>query len=259
MENSKILEMCKNGTCFKVNAHSSIFNYFWEKLYIGWEESTFTIFDRFLNSKSSYLDVGAWIGPTILYCAQKADHVYAIEPDPVAYQELTRNLQLNPSVASKVTCINSALTTRSGTKRLYIREFMGDSSSSIIPTLSDKNFTKVNGITIDELNFLKNITFIKMDIEAGEYLLIPAMREYLEKIRPTLYLSLHPQFLKESVNLNKNKDSYSESKVLKLTKKLLESLDFYKYIYDSNGNIVDSNIIIKERSFSSFLFTDEYW
>jgi hypothetical protein len=101
MQNYKTREMCKNGTCFIVNAQSSLFQYFWEKLYANWEESTFTIFDRFLNTNSSYLDVGAWIGPTILYGAQKAEHVYAIEPDPVAYQELTRNLQLNPSLTSK--------------------------------------------------------------------------------------------------------------------------------------------------------------
>lgn len=259
MENSKILDMCKNGTCFKVNAHSSLFNYFWEKKFIDWEESTFTIFDRFLNTKSSYFDVGAWIGPTVLYGAQKAKHVYAIEPDPVAFQELTSNLQLNPSIISKVTCINCALTPSSGTQRLYIREFMGDSSSSIVSTRSDKNFTEVRGITLEELNFLKNITFIKMDIEAGEYSLIPSMREYLKSMRPTLYLSLHPQFLTEAMNLKIDKGSNSESHILSFTKRLLDSLDFYKNIYDCKGNIVDRSIILKERSFSSFLFTDENW
>lgn len=259
MKNSKILDICKNGTCFKVNGDSSLFYYFWEKKFIDWEESTFTIFDRFLNPHSSYLDVGAWIGPTILYGAQKAEHVYAIEPDPIAYQELTNNLRLNPSIIPKVTCINSALTTSSGTKRLYIREFSGDSSSSLIPTLSDNNFNDVRGISIDELNFFKNITFIKMDIEAGEYYLIPAMRKYLKSIRPTLYLSLHPQFLKEAMNISGTKDSYSESRIFILTKKLLDSLDFYKYIYDCEGNIVDKSMILKDRSFSAYLFTDEFW
>jgi FkbM family methyltransferase len=260
--NSKILEVCKNGTCFKVNSVGFV-NYFWEKQFSGWENPTFAIFDRFLNARSIYLDVGAWIGPTVLYGAQIAGHVYAIEPDPTAYQELTSNLRLNPSIMKKVTCINCALASSPGTKRLYVRVFSGDSSSSLVPTLSNKNFTKVRGITVGELNNSNKITFIKMDIEAGEYSLIPAIQKYLSSIRPTLYLSLHPLFLKDEITLkmaNKiNKDSYAESHILNLTNKLLDSLSFYKYIYDSKGNIVDRDSILKERSYSAFVFTDEYW
>jgi FkbM family methyltransferase len=261
--NLKILDICRNGTYFKVNGNIDLFNHFWENTYKDWEESTFTIFDRFLTTTSSYLDVGAWIGPTVLYGAQKAKHVYAIEPDPIAYQELINNLQLNPAVTPKVTCVHSALTASSGPKRLYIRAISGDSSSSIIPTLSDENFVEVRGMTIEELTFehnLKDINFIKMDIEAGEYFLLPAMRNYLKSKRPTLYLSLHPQFLKEEMNLKLNKDSYSESEhILFLTQRLLDSLDFYRYIYDAKGNIVDRSIILKETDFTSFLFTDKRW
>jgi hypothetical protein len=40
-----------------------------------------------------------------------------------------------------------------------------------------------------------------MDIEAGEYLLIPSLRDYLQSARPTLYLSLHPPFLKDELQV----------------------------------------------------------
>src|SRR5580692_4173846 len=72
---------------------------FWDEVSSGtWESSTFAIFDRFLDRQHSYIDIGAWIGPTVLYGCQLAKTAYALEPDPLAYVELAQNIAVNPSI-----------------------------------------------------------------------------------------------------------------------------------------------------------------
>lgn len=250
----------KKGVNFKVNT-DPYFQEFWNNFH-SWEPETFHIFDRFLNKQHSYLDIGAWIGPTVLYGVNRAKHVYAIEPDPIAFQELLKNMQLNPGISSNVTCINAALDEKSGHIKLFKRCTMGDSSSSMIPTSTD-DYCIVNAITIEDLA-LEYINFIKMDIEAGEYFLIPALNGYLKKIRPTLCLSLHPPFLQEaqtlrkSMNMKTKFDSYDSNR-LSLTERLVENLDFYKYIYDIHGNQVSKNNILTLNDHGMYIFTDEKW
>ena len=43
---------------------------FWRRVGSGlWEPQTFEVFERFLRPDRSYVDIGAWIGPTVLYGA----------------------------------------------------------------------------------------------------------------------------------------------------------------------------------------------
>ena len=67
---------------------------FWQEVASGaWESDTFAIFDRFLDQQHSYIDIGTWIGPTLLYGCQLARRTYGLEPDPIAFAELEANLE----------------------------------------------------------------------------------------------------------------------------------------------------------------------
>ena len=56
------------------------FNKFWTVFDNGtWEENTFLLFDRFINSNTIYIDIGAWIWPTVLYASRISKEVYAFE------------------------------------------------------------------------------------------------------------------------------------------------------------------------------------
>jgi FkbM family methyltransferase len=263
---SNTLSIKVKGVELRVNV-KNFYKEFWQSI-DHWEVDTFNIFNRFLNNKSSYLDIGAWIGPTVLYGAHKAKHVYALEPDPVAFQELIYNLDLNPRITSKVTCINAALGEKPGIIKLFQRNSLGDSMSSLIPTSSYEKYCEVIAISIDELSLnynIKDINFIKMDIEAGEYFLIPALSKYLKLTRPTLNLSLHPPFLNDAATLqsiynsNGMLDDINSIDQVSLTKRLVDSLDFYKYIYDSQGILVNKNTILNLTNHGIFVFTDEQW
>jgi FkbM family methyltransferase len=260
--NPDFVIISKNGYDFIVNAKNNRYLYFWNHI-DNWEIDTFRVFDRYLNNQFSYLDIGAWIGPTVLYAAYKAKHVYGLEPDPVAFQELITNIRLNPAVYSRITCIPAALTAKSGSTKLFMRTEFGDSSSSTLPTLSE-HFIEANTISIDELITdyrIDDINFLKIDIEGGEYALIPAIHKFLKRYRPTLNLSMHPQFLQENnllLSSEHNAPDTSNLTVL-LTERLIECLSFYKYIYGPEGKRVSKDAIYELTDYGMFTFTDEPW
>ncbi|EJQ54137.1 FkbM family methyltransferase [Bacillus cereus BAG6X1-2] len=258
---SNIINISKNDVNFNVISNQ-VARGIWDRISQNdWEEETFKIFDRFLKPENSYIDIGAWIGPTVLYGAHKAKHVYGVEPDPIAFKEIVTNVNLNPSIYSKVTCINAAITEKSGNINLYMRDQFGDSMSSLIPTTSDK-YCQVRGITIHDLiseNNIENVNFIKIDIEGGEYSLIPVLYEFLKSQKPTLYLSIHPRFLNENLNLISTKGVNTSEHFKFQTEKLLDSLQFYKYVYDNSGNLVNKDTILRVMNTGEFIFTNERW
>ncbi|MFP8644891.1 FkbM family methyltransferase [Priestia aryabhattai] len=262
---SNIINITKNDVNFNVisnQAPRKVPRKIWNKIRQNtWEEETFKILDRYLKSENSYIDIGAWIGPTVLYGAHKTKHVYGVEPDSIAFKELVTNVNLNPSISSKVTCINAAITEKSGNTNLYKRGKFGNSMSSLIPTMSHKCH-QVRGITIHDLiseNNIENVNFIKIDIEGGEYSLIPNLYEFLKSQKPTLYLSIHPRFLKENLDLISTKDTNNSEYFKFKTEKLWESLQFYKYTYDNLGNPINKDAIFHVMKTGEFLFTNKCW
>jgi tRNA/tmRNA/rRNA uracil-C5-methylase (TrmA/RlmC/RlmD family) len=61
-----------------------------------WEQDTFHILEYYKDlEKDIYIDIGAWIGPTVLYSANIYNRVIAIEPDPIAIERLEENIKVN--------------------------------------------------------------------------------------------------------------------------------------------------------------------
>lgn len=262
----------KNDIAFTVRPER--FCAFWHRVANGgWEDMTYQILDRFLRPTQSYIDVGAWIGPTLLYGAHKAKHVFGIEPDPAAYVELVENIELNPLIAPKITLIHAALTDDGKTKRLYVKSEPGDSWSSVVPVLGRQRFYDVHGITMDDLisrYAVGDVNFLKVDIEGGEYALLPSMREYLRDVKPTVHLSLHPFIFYENADpttenkVNREADCLSTAALAdEKTEKLLESIQSYKYIYSISGSnitrVTELSIITNIKNFGELLLTDESW
>src|SRR5918994_6819920 len=69
---------------------------FWYAWQLGfWERETFNVIDKFVTKGHTFIDVGAWIGPTVLYGVHRAARAFAFEPDPVAFPELEANAKAN--------------------------------------------------------------------------------------------------------------------------------------------------------------------
>ena len=172
---------------------------FWRDVASGrWEPGAFEFLRQNVRTGSSFLDVGAWIGPLTLAGARRCGVVYAFEPDPVAYRFLLWNLELNG--IRNVIPYHAALASRSGTRVLSAPGgALGTSRSS----LSAGGQDGCEVLTCAWTEWLERerpgrIGCIKIDIEGGEFELIPAMGEYLRTERPSLLLSMHPAALPEA-------------------------------------------------------------
>ena len=198
----------------------------------NWETDAYRIFDEFLDKEHSYIDIGAWVGPTVLYGAQLAKHTYAIEPDAIAFAALEENIDLNPHLKNKITLFNGCIANISGEVKLLTMTDFGDSMSSISFS-NPKDYSIVKSLTLDEFiksNNVKNCNFIKMDIEGGEALVLSDMKEYLRKNKSTLFLSLHPFWFKD-----KEKD----------VKAIIDALRVYSNLYYPDGRRLKERKLLK--------------
>jgi FkbM family methyltransferase len=207
---------------------------FWQEVNRGtWESDTFAIFDRFLDDQHSYIDIGAWIGPTLLYGCQIAKIAYGLEPDPIAYSALEKNINLNKPMTDNVRIQNACIAPRSGEVALGSRGHGGDSTSSLLFGKKKTHWT-VKAFSFADFirqNEVCGCNFIKMDIEGGEYQILPTMIEYLAANRPTVHLSLHPCYLKiRSLG-------WLGRVIARVvgTLRIMRCVGFYKHIYDHNG------------------------
>ena len=173
---------------------------YWRDVANGqWEPNTFKIFSRFLHKDFSYVDVGAWIGSTVLYGSQLSKHCYAIEPDPIALEILNANINANRF--ENITIWGGALSNRNG--KTLVGNYLGlpgDSKSSMLFANSDTSWV-TEGMTLRtffEMNQITDCNFIKMDVEGSEILILPEAQNFLSSFDHTLYLSLHAAFFKNN-------------------------------------------------------------
>jgi FkbM family methyltransferase len=213
---------------------------FWSDYGSGiWESDTRIVFSRFIDPQHSYIDIGAWIGPTLLLGCQLAKRAYGIEPDPIAYTELVNNINYNLPLTSNVQLFNICITSISGRIKFGSRGNGGDSMSSLLFS-DEKTSWMVDGLNFQEWieqNKINDCNFIKIDIEGGEYSVLPTMVAYLRNHRPTLLLSLHPCFLGELAGQSVRARLKRSTLRLGNTIRLLKMLKFYKYLYDPSGKI----------------------
>ncbi len=265
---SKMKQIVKNGKPIVVD--ESIKSYFWD-IYEdnSWEPETFVILDRFLNTESTYVDIGAWIGPTVLYGAHQAKRTIALEPDKTAYSYLETNVELNKGLAEKITLINKAVSVDD--KPVMIHTNDADSSSSLINPRGYQDNYLVEGITLQTLlggGGAVNVDLIKVDVEGFEYYLVSSMLSGLRELnlKPTIYLSIHKPFLKAIYEAKYRKypkplaRALVDLQVKRLTNRLIESFKDYRNIYTSNGELMQNrHDIAVMNNFDSFVATDEEW
>lgn len=174
---------------------------FWRAAAKGnWEPETFIILSKFLNPDSLYLDIGAWIGPTVLYAAKRCKKVICFEPDPIAFRHLIANL--NNNNIHNVSPFNLALSDQMSIQKMAsFGGQLGDSMTSLLKSSPDTS-PGFDAFVLDWQTALKlfrldEVDMVKIDIEGGEFSLIPEMEDYFKKHKPIVWLSLHAPFLEE--------------------------------------------------------------
>ena len=170
---------------------------FWRRVTAGdWEPASFGVLDRMLTTDSTFLDIGAWIGPLTLYAANLAPRCHAVEPDPRARAGLLANIARNPRLAGRIQVHPEAVGEVSGQGRMgnITSDVGGDSMSSLLFGTA-ANAWAVECVTLEGLiSGIGTPSLVKIDIEGAEVEVLNGSREYIEKSRPPLFLSVHGRF-----------------------------------------------------------------
>jgi FkbM family methyltransferase len=222
---------------------------FWRDVARGrWEPDTYRILSRFLAADAVYCDVGAWIGPTVLYAAKLCKKVLCFEPDPFAYEYLLTNLRLNG--ARNVLPFHLALGESDGMKKIgSFGEELGDSRTSLLPTNRPGAVAEVLCLTWESWLSLTGqgaVDLLKIDIEGGEFSFVPTLKRYLERHKPVVYLSTHAPYLEQGARREG-------------MQRLFDSLGMYRRCCNERMETVESQEFVSDAalgSFSSYVFMD---
>lgn len=192
-------------------------DWFWKQFADGsWEPGTFRIFDKFLKPDGVMLDIGAWIGPTALYAAKRTKEVFAFEPDPVAFNKLCQNLELN--AIKNVVPYPVAVSSKWQGIPFGAKTGFGDSMSSQIWNKDPE--VKVPAVSFASLVAATKPDFIKIDIEGGEKFIFEEGWAVPFAKNPTIHLSLHTPDMQADLEGFK--------------KAIIDGIGFYPYFYDEN-------------------------
>ncbi len=171
---------------------------FWDRVAAGtWEPETLDWIEGVVRPGATFFDLGAWVGPTALFAASRGAAVVAVEADPAALDQLRRNLAANPDLAAAITLVPRALSATGEPVAMGARRKPGDSMSSALLAGRDGGWT-AQGIAPAAL-FAQGVaqgvapgSVAKLDIEGGEFALLPALVPALPREIAVLRVSFHP-------------------------------------------------------------------
>jgi FkbM family methyltransferase len=172
--------------------------YFWKDIYSNWEDHRFTIFDKYLNKDKIFIDIGGWIGTTCIYGSHKSKHVFVVEPEEQAFQDLVTNCKFN---STKITYIKNAVFNE-GNKEVLIgknkflhNSKLNDSTSHIyIDNIGEGELVKtitMNDILTNYSIDSNEISLIKIDIEGGEEHILSDVYKLHELYKIPIYVAFH--------------------------------------------------------------------
>lgn len=149
-----------------------------------WEPETKAFIQRILKPGDLYVDIGAWIGPTVLWALETGAKVIAVEPDPIALEGLYER------VPSSVEIWPGAVSVSSGGVFLATNPKtggeLGDSMSRI-----DTEGLFVQSWTLFEILGDRIPDLVKIDVEGYEIELLPSIMPWLAERKIPLQISCH--------------------------------------------------------------------
>jgi FkbM family methyltransferase len=196
-----------------------------------WEPYLFTFLKMVLTPETTLIDIGAWVGPATLYAARLCKKVYALEPDPVAYDILRTNIEANwimtTDYGRNIETFPLAIMSHLGKVSLGASGLgCSVSRTSCIDNSFSAPCTSVSAFV--EEHKISGPLVIKIDVEGAEdrVFLDPFFLEH----KPTLIVSLHPAWWAEA---GKNVDG-TRAAIMKVANR-------YKYQYNAARSFCDLN------------------
>lgn len=154
-----------------------------------WDRSQIRCAEQFITVGSNVVDVGAHIGTLTIPYAQfvgDSGRVYAFEPQQKIYAELLSNLYLNN--INNVTAIRKAVGNSFGEIEMAVPPRNNEGATGF-----GKNGELVPLIPLDSLR-LKDISFIKIDVEGAEKMVLEGARQTITREKPVMYIEIWGEY-----------------------------------------------------------------
>jgi FkbM family methyltransferase len=185
-----------------------------QTFYFGnYERALSNFVSNFVKPGDLCFDIGTHKGYFTLQMAQKVGstgRVYSFDPDPNAFEILEQNRNYNKF--NQVVLNHIALADKKGTCEFFLNNYLGHSSrfpneyaapnvstKISVPTTTLDAYVAENNITPEQ----HKISFVKIDAEGSEPLIISAMGATMEKFSPAIHMEINYLSLKAAdVNAN---------------------------------------------------------
>ncbi len=159
--------------------------------------AAYQIINEYVDRNKNCIDVGAHRGVYTFLMARISRHVFAYEPDPVAFRSLTRNASRN------TTLYNIAVSDVDGEATLTTPVYGGDIArglGSLSKTFKDQKAVRftVQTRTLDGQGH-EDIGFIKIDVEGHEAAVLRGAKNILKTQRPILWIEIEQYHHTESI------------------------------------------------------------
>lgn len=182
-----------NGLKFYLDPRDSLRSYDKEEVY---ERHATQLMEAILKNGDVFVDVGASIGWFTLNGSNKVGkngRVYSFEPNPLSFNLLKKNLQVNH--CDNVTAEHLAVTDRSGKSSLFVVGDIWYGSTLFDPRENSKDFIDahfadnedkevreypISAISLDDYFKDKKIDFMKIDAEGSEGKIFEGMKGVIE-------------------------------------------------------------------------------
>ena len=215
-----------------------------------WDNELFEFIRANTDRHTVFIDVGAWIGVTPFWAAQRVQKVIAVEPDPVCVKLLQEMQGMNPG---NVVVQNAALATGNSLKVGSVGGFGSSMTSALAANNADAIIA--SGVSLQSLLDQADGApiFLKIDIEGYEYYLC----EQLKQIKPNqvraISLAIHPVEYARSLSSNRRISAVRE------TARLIRSFPQYdllnwRALLAALGNLVS----MKQRRQHDLEFVSNY-
>jgi len=119
---------------------------------------------------ATVIDVGAWVGDSALrFASLGASKVFAVEPDPVNFQGLIENIELNDQFKDRIKVLNLAL--GSGKILRFRRDYAYSGNPSAYILSSGEVFEVKSAILEELLDILglEDVDYLKVDCKGCEH------------------------------------------------------------------------------------------